>query len=74
MSKSNYIRLNTNDNYLSIGNLFRIIKEESNNLHSFVQSELFYIIFNTDDIADSTGNNYCTGNRSINIKYKNYFN
>lgn len=72
MSNKEYIKLNINDNYLSLGNLFRIIKEESNNSNSFLQSELFYIIFDTDDIADSTVNNYCTGFRAINPKYKNY--
>lgn len=73
MAKKNFIRLNVNDNYLSLGNLFRIIKEESNDGNVFLQSELFSIIFNTYDIADSTVNNYCTGLRSINKKYKDYF-
>lgn len=73
MQKKNFIRLNVNDNYLSIGNLFRIIKEESVNSNAFWQSDLFYIIFNTENIADSTVNNYCTGMRSINPIYKNYF-
>ncbi len=68
-----FIRLNTNDNYLSFGNLFRVIKEESSNAKIFVQSDLFCIIFNTYDIADSTVNNYCTGLRAINAKYRNYF-
>lgn len=67
-----FIRLNINDNYLTLGNLFRIIKEESYNSNSFLQSDLFSIIFNTSDIADSTVNNYCTGFRAINSKYKNY--
>lgn len=66
----NFIRLNINDNYLSLGNLFRVIKEESNNTNTFWQHTLFSIIFNTEDIADSTINNYCTGLRSINSKYK----
>ncbi len=70
--KKNFIRLNINDNYLSFGNFLRIIKEESNNSNAFWQSDLFGIIFNTYNIADSTVNNYCTGYRSINIKYKNY--
>lgn len=73
MSQSKFIRLNINDNYLSFGNVFRVIKEESNNTNAFVQSDLFSLIFNTYDVADSTVNNYCTGLRSINIKYKNYF-
>ena len=67
-------QLNTNDNYLSLGNIFRIIKEESNTNNVFLQADLFSIIFNTYTIADSTVNNYCTGLRAINPKYKNYFN
>lgn len=73
MSQTKFIRLNTNDNYLSFGNLFRVIKEETNNIKAFVQVDLFSIVFNTYDIADSTVNNYCTGLRAINAKYKNYF-
>ena len=72
--KKNFIRLNINDNYLSFGNFFRILKEESNNSASFWQADLFSIIFNTDSIADSTVNNYCTGFRAINSTYKNYIN
>ena len=70
--KKNFIRLNVNDNYLSLGNFFRVIKEESNN-KNIMQPELFAIIFDTEDFADSTVNNYCTGLRTINTKYKNYF-
>ncbi len=73
MSQNKFIRLNTNDNYLSFGNFFRVVKEETTNINTFVQSDLFSIIFNTYDVADSTVNNYCTGLRSINVKYKNYF-
>ena len=73
MSKKEFIRLNTNDNYLSLGNLFRIIKEESDSSNNFLQSDLFSIIFDTEEIADSTVNNYCTGLRAINSKFKNYF-
>lgn len=73
MSKKNFIRLNINDNYLSLGNLFRIIKEESNSKNTFLQSDLFCTIFNIDSIADSTVNNYCTGFRAINSSYKAYF-
>lgn len=73
MGKRDFIRLNTSDNYLSLGNLFRIIKEESYNSNHFLQSELFSIIFDTEDVADSTVNNYCTGLRAINSKFKNYF-
>lgn len=68
-----FIRLNTTDNYLSFGNLFRVIKEESNITNMFLQADLFSIIFNTYNIADSTVNNYCTGLRAINPQYRNYF-
>lgn len=73
MEKRKYIKLNTNDDYLSIGNLFRIVKEESNSKNTFLQSELFCSIFNLKDIADSTVNNYLTGFRSINSIYKEKF-
>ena len=68
-----FIRLNTSDNYLSFGNFFRVIKEESNITNMFLQADLFSIIFNTYNIADSTVNNYCTGLRAINPQYRNYF-
>lgn len=70
--KKNFIRLNINDNYLSLGNFFRVLKDESNNSTTFWQADLFSIIFNVDSIADSTVNNYCTGFRAINATYKNY--
>lgn len=68
----NFIRLNTNDNYFSFGNFCRVIKEVSENKY-FVQTDLFEILFDTEDVADSTVNNYCTGFRPINIKFKNYY-
>lgn len=68
----NFIRMNVDDNYLSLGNLFRIIKEKADTNNTFWQPTLFSIIFDTDDIADSTINNYCTGLRAINPKYKKY--
>lgn len=73
MEKKNFIRLNINDSYLSFGNVCRIIKEESNCKNTFLQSDLFCILFNIDSIADSTVNNYCTGFRAINTEYKNIF-
>lgn len=71
MLNKNFIKLNIDDKHLSLGNLFRVIKEEANN-NNIWQSDLFCIIFSTENIADSTVNNYCTGFRSINPKYKNY--
>ena len=73
MTQKKFIRLNVNNNYLSFGNVFRIIKEETNTYKMFLQSDLFSIIFNTYNVADSTVNNYCTGLRAINPKYRNYF-
>lgn len=73
MMKKGFIRLNVNDEYLSFGNFFRVIKEQSNHIRTFWQSDLFSILFNTDTIADSTVNNYCTGLRAINPTYKNAF-
>lgn len=69
MSK-NYIKLNVNDNHLSYGNFSRLIKELSKNKSSAMQSELFMVIFNVDDINDTTVNNYCVGVRGINEIYK----
>lgn len=72
MPRKDFIRLNVNDNYLSFGNLFRVIKEESQDVNGFIQSDLFSIIFDTLNIADSTVNNYCTGFRAINPVYKDF--
>lgn len=73
MRNKDFVRLNVNDNYLSLGNLFRVIKEHSYNSNNFLQSDLFAILFDADEIADSTVNNYCTGLRPINTIYKNYY-
>ena len=72
MKQKKIIKLNENDNHLSLGNIFRIIKSISINPNSFLQSDLFCIIFNLETIGSSTVNNYCTGIRSINPDYKNY--
>lgn len=68
-----YIKLNNNDNHLSLGNLFNIIKKISKNKSSAIQTELFCIIFNIDNISETTVNNYCTGLRSINSTYKQIY-
>ena len=70
MKQHSYIKLNDTDDYLSLGNFFRIIKEESNCKNTFLQSELFCSLFDIDSIADSTVNNYLTGFRTINSIYK----
>ena len=49
-----YIKLNDNDENLSLGNLFRLIKEMAKNRVSALQSELFCILFSVDSINDTT--------------------
>lgn len=68
-----YIKLNNNDNHLSLGNLFNTIKKISKNKSSAIQTELFCILFNIDTISETTVNNYCTGLRSINSIYKQIY-
>jgi len=68
-----YIKLNNNDNHLSLGNLFNKIKKTSKNKSSAIQTELFCILFNIDNISETTVNNYCTGFRSINSTYKQIY-
>lgn len=68
-----YIKMNNNDEHLSIGNLFRIIKDSSKNKMSALQSEIFCILFDLEYINDTTVNNYCVGCRSIGGEYKQIF-
>ena len=71
-----YIKMNHNNNQLSLGNLCRLIKEQSLNKTYANQTEIFCSIFDLDSANDSTVNNYCLGCRSIasNLKeqYHNY--
>ena len=69
MSKQ-YIKMNSTDNHLSLGNFFKTIKELSKNKSQALQTELFCLIFNVDNINDTTINNYCVGCRSIKDDYK----
>lgn len=64
-----YIKMNEG-NYLSLGNLFKIIKDISINSNNTVQKELFCTIMEIDDIKSSTVNNYCLGCRKIGNIYK----
>ena len=68
-----FIKMNSSDNHLSLGNLCRTIKEISNNKVFASQTEIFCTIFNIDDISDSTVNNYCIGYRSIGSDYKDIY-
>lgn len=71
--KKQYTKMNNNDEHLSIGNLFRLIKDMSKNKLSALQSELFCILFELDSINDTTVNNYCVGCRSIGSDYRQIF-
>ncbi len=64
-----YIKMNNNEEYLSLGNVFRIIKEESKSKLNALQSEIFYSLFD-EYINDTTINNYCVGVRAIGDAYK----
>ena len=69
----NYVKLNNNDNHLSLGNLFNAIKKIAINKNSAIQTEIFCTLFNVDDISDTTVGNYCTGYRAIGSDYKQIY-
>ncbi|MEE3343779.1 MAG: tetratricopeptide repeat protein [Bacilli bacterium] len=69
----NYVKLNNNDNHLSLGNLFNVIKKISINKTSAIQTEIFCVIFGVEDISDTTVGNYCTGYRAIGSTYKQIY-
>lgn len=71
--KKTYLKLNNNDEHLSLGNLFRIIKESSKNKISALQGEIFCLLFDLETINDTTVNNYCVGCRSIGGEYKQIY-
>ena len=68
-----FIKMNNNLNQLSLGNLIRIIKKNSINKHLASQAEIFCIIFDVDNVNESTINNYCIGARCIGDEYKNIY-
>ena len=71
--KRKFIKLNDDYSHLSIGNIISVIKDESKNKSSAIQSEVFCAIFNLDYINESTVNNYCIGARSIGDTYKQIY-
>ena len=71
--KKQYLKMNNNDEHLSLGNLFRIIKDSSKSKVSALQSELFCTLFDLEGINDTTVNNYCVGCRSIGSQYKQVY-
>ena len=68
-----FLKMNNNDKYLSIGNLFRIIKLYSVNKKLVGQADLFCILFGLDGVSESTVNNYCIGARRIADDYKDVY-
>ena len=71
--KKNFVRLNIDDNYLSIGNLCRILKENAINKSAAIQSEIFCLLFDKDSVNDTTINNYCIGYRKLSDDYKQIY-
>ena len=71
--KKNYVKMNNTDDQLSLGNLFRVIKDLAKNKSSALQSEIFCILFDLESINDTTVNNYCVGCRSIGSSYKQVY-
>ena len=67
-----YVKMNKN-NYLSLGNLFNIIKKNALIKDSAMQVEIFCALFNVKDINYTTVNNYCIGYRPIGIEYKKIY-
>lgn len=65
--------MNEDKNYLSLGNIFESIKELSTNKKTAMQAEIFCSVFNTNDINNTTVNNYCIGYRPISIEYKKIY-
>ena len=69
--KKRYIKMNEK-NILSLGNICNCIKEVSCG-KSAMQKEIFCVLFNTNDINNSTVNNYIIGIRAIGVLYKKVY-
>ena len=68
--KKNFIKMNNNQNQLSLGNFCRIVKEIAQNKSFANQTEVFYCLFGVNNVSDSTINNYCIGYRSIGTEFR----
>ena len=68
--KKNFIKMNNNQNQLSLGNFCKTVKELAQNKSFANQTEIFYCLFNVDNISDSTINNYCIGYRAIGSEFR----
>lgn len=69
--KKRYIKMNEK-NILSLGNICNCIKDVSCG-KSAMQKEIFCVLFNTNDINNSTVNNYIIGIRAIGVLYKKVY-
>lgn len=68
--KKNFIKMNSTETDLSLGNFCRLVKEIAQNKGFANQTEIFYALFDVSDISDSTVNNYCIGYRAIGTEFK----
>ena len=71
--KNNFVKMNDGSDYLSLGNIFNIIKKNAIDKNNAMQTELFSIIFDTNDVSASSVNNYCIGYRAIAVDYKKLY-
>ena len=71
--KNNFVKMNDGTEYLSLGNIFNYIKKNSIDKNNAMQTELFSIVFDTNDVSASSVNNYCIGYRAIAVDYKKLF-
>ena len=63
-----FVKMNDNKNYVSLGNLFNIIKKYSKVSASAMQTEIFCSLFNVSGINKTTVNNYLIGYRAIGLE------
>ena len=68
-----FIKMNNNKDYLSLGNLVNIIKNNSKVKESSIQTQVFCSIFNICNINNTTVNNYLIGYRAIGLEYKKIY-
>ena len=71
--KKTFVKMNDNKNYLSLGNLFNIIKKHSKVSASAIQTELFCTLFNLNSVSNTRINNYLIGYRPISLEYKKIY-
>lgn len=71
--KKNYIKMNDNDNYLSLGNVINAIKKVSINKNTALQSEIFASLFNVNNYNMTAINNYCIGIRALPMECKKIY-